>query len=109
MDEVELDKRVARLWERGILPAARRLAARGVGFFPMGPTEEPSWYAEPPSGPDFFAREPEELARDLEQLWRQQDLPELAELAGRLAELANEYEIRQQGPEEVSPFVYVMY
>lgn len=109
MSSTRQDRRVARMWEKEIVPAARRLAERGVAFFPMGPTDDESWYADPPTGPDFFTREPEDLASELAALWREQDLPELVALAESLAVLADGFDIRDQQPEEISPFVYVMY
>jgi hypothetical protein len=99
--------RLRRFFAERIAPAAERLRARGVAFFPLGPTPEESWYEAPKPGPEFRTLERNELAAALEAEWR--DVPELAELAPRLLALASDVEPPAEDDGEVSPFVYVMY
>lgn|SRR5262245_49379545 len=99
--------RLRRLFAERIAPAAERLRARGVSFFPLGPTVEESWYTAPVPGAEFRTLESDELAAALEAQWH--DVPELAELAPRLLALASALEPAAEEDGEVSPFVYVMY
>ena len=58
------DKRIARLFE-DVSAAAAKLRERGVRFFPLGPEPDAdSWYEPAPSGPDFFALEPDVRSAD---------------------------------------------
>ena len=108
MSSTRDEQRTRRFFEERIAPAAERLRARGVRFFPLGPTpEQASWYKGPPGGADFFALESSALEAALRARW--EDSPELAELAPRLVELARALDIQDEGPGEISPFVYVMY
>ncbi|HVN40824.1 MAG TPA: hypothetical protein VMW19_21890 [Myxococcota bacterium] len=99
-------RRVRRFFAGHIAPTAERLQARGVSFFPLGPTPEESWYAPPPEGADFQRLDPARLEAALAAQWR--DCPELAALAPALCALARSLEHREEDG-EVSPFVYVMY
>jgi hypothetical protein len=54
-------------------------------------------------------RSPDELANALAEMWRQQGLTELSEIAPQLAKLAGRLKRSQHESDEVSPFVYVMY
>jgi hypothetical protein len=110
MSSTEDAARARRFFEEHLLPAAERLRARGVRFFPLGPTdEEASWYAGPPEIGDFMELEAEGIEQTLRSLWASQDLPELEALTPHLLELARSLEVRDQEESEVSPFVYVMY
>lgn len=100
-------ERLRRFFAERIAPTAERLRARGVEFFPLGPTPDESWYAPRHLGSDFRSLEATELETALLDQWR--DVPELAELVPELLELANSLDAQSEGPEEVSPFVYVMY
>ncbi len=103
---------VSRFWQRRLRPAAERLKARGVGFFPRGPEREAeSWYV---AGPPAEAPELVEIPLDgcadlLRRHWEEAGLPELAALADELVELARACEIEAEESADVSPFVYVMY
>ena len=97
-------------YERHLLPAAEALRERGVRFFPRGPEPDAeSWYEAPPTGPDFRSLDASEIEAALRSLWEGQSLPELAELAAPLLELARTLEVDEEQTGDVSPFVYVMY
>jgi hypothetical protein len=103
------ERRIASAFHDHIEPAARQLRERGVRFFPLGPDDEASWYAQPPTGPDFFSLDPEACGRALRERWQAQDLPELVALVDPLIELAGGLEIAEEDTPDISPFVYVMY
>jgi len=108
MSSTDDEQRVRRFFDERIAPAAERLRARGVSFFPLGPTPgDATWYSGPPAGPDFQELQPEDLAAALRARWS--DVPELAELAAPLVALARSLEVKDADDAEVSPFVYVMY
>lgn len=108
MSSTEDERRVRRFFDQRIDPAALRVRARGVEFFPLGPTPgDASWYSGPPEGPDFQELAPVDLAAALRERWS--DVPELAELAEPLVALARSLEIQDEDDGQISPFVYVMY
>ncbi|MEO2003489.1 MAG: hypothetical protein ABGY41_05275 [Candidatus Poribacteria bacterium] len=104
------DLRLRRFFRKHLLPAAAKLRARGVSFFPLGPEPEAeTWYEGPPTEPKFTSLNVDECEAALRELWQNQDRPELAELAGELMKLAEHLEIHEEESADVSPFVYVMY
>jgi hypothetical protein len=108
MSSTEDDWRMRRFFDERMVPAAVRLRARGVSFFPLGPEPDaPSWYVGAPENPDFQDLEPPDLAAALSVHWH--DVPELAELADALVALARSLETKDEDDGDISPFVYVMY
>jgi len=102
--------RLRRFFRKRLVPAAEALRARGVSFFPLGPEPEPdSWYTGPPTEPKFTSLNVDECEAALHELWQGQDLPELAELASEMMNLAKHLEVQEEESEDISPFVYVMY
>jgi hypothetical protein len=106
-----IEEKLRRFFQRELTPAAEALRTRGVDLFPLGPDKERETYWEPAPDdePDFIEVTPENFGAGLEARWNEQGLPELAVLASRLMELAQDLEIQQEQSEELSPFVYVMY
>lgn len=104
------DFRLRRFFRKRLVPVAEKLRARGFSFFPLGPEPEAeTWYEGPPTEPKFTSLNVDECEAALRELWRSQDLPELAELADELMKLAEHLEIHEEESADVSPFVYVMY
>lgn len=104
------DLRLRRFFRKRLAPVAEKLRARGVSFFPLGPEPEAdTWYKGPPTEPKFTSLNVDECEAALCELWRAQGLPELAELAGELMNLAEHLEVHEEESADVSPFVYVMY
>jgi len=105
------ETKLRRFFQRELTPAAEALRKRSVELIPLGPDpERESWWEPAPDGePEFIEVGPEEFARQLEERWTAQGLPELAALAAPLMALADQLEIHQEQSEEISPFVYVMY
>ena len=102
--------RLRRFFRKRLLGAAEKLRARGVSFFPLGPEPEAeTWYHGPPAEPKFTSLNVEECEAALRELWQGQDLPELADLAGEMMNLAQHLEVQEEESADVSPFVYVMY
>lgn len=100
--------RLTLFFRRRLAPAALRLRARGVRFFPDGPDDADSWYVPPADGPPLFTREPGEVIPALERLWAAQGLPELAALAEPLAALARRLAPREPGADDPPPFLYTL-
>jgi hypothetical protein len=108
------DARLARFFDKRIVPAATRLRERGVRFFALGPEPDAeSWYLGPPdSEPEFIEFEERDCAAALRSRWERQALPELVELVGPLLDLAQRLAPPPEDTDEaasLSPFVYVMY
>lgn len=104
------DAQLRRFFRKRLMPAAEKLRARNVSFFPLGPdSESDTWYEGPPSEPKFTSLNVDECEAALRDLWQGQELPELAELAGELMKLAMHLEIQEEESSDVSSFVYVMY
>jgi len=103
-------QKLRHFFDKRLVPAAKKMRARGVAFFPLGPEPEAdTWYTGPPAEPKFTSLDVEECEPALRDLWQGQDLPELAELAGEMMKLAEHLEVRKEENEDISPFVYVMY
>lgn len=112
--EARPEDRLRRFFEQKLLPRAEALRARGVSFFPLGPEGEAEsdtggWWQPAPTWPDLATAEPAELASRLAELWAEQGLPELEDLAEELADLARELEQGEEQSADLSPYVYVMY
>jgi hypothetical protein len=102
--------RLRRFFRKRLLPAAKKLQSRGVSFFELGPDDRAeSWYEGPPSEPKFTSLNLDECEAALRNLWQEQELPELAELATELMQLAQRLEVQKEESSDVSSFVYVMY
>lgn len=99
-----------RLMYRRLARAGTRLRARGVRLFPRGPDGlAESWYIEASARHDELRTIGFRPMNDsLRELWQQQDLPELADLADDLGELATQLECPDDTA-EVSPFIYAMF
>jgi hypothetical protein len=91
-----------------IVPAAEKLRARGVRFFPLGPdAEEGSWFVPYSAATDEEIDAEGPSAGRLEVLWAEH--PELAELARPLFALAEEIHRAATEESELSPCMYVMF
>ncbi len=109
-DDVGRKRRLEKFYDRHLASLAERLAARGAELIPGGPDEAESWYEPPPERMGDLAEfEFENCAEIMRGWWSAGEFPELAELAGPLAELAVEMEVGEEESDDVSPFVYVMY
>ncbi len=97
-------------WEQRLVPAAEKLRARGVRFFELAPDPAvASYYTAPNADEIFFTIEPEQCEAQLGEMWRQQDLPELAALSGALVALAGPLAPKEDDRGDISPFIYVMF
>ena len=105
------EAKMRRFFKRHLVRAAQELRERGVRFFALGPEKEAeSWYVDGPFGEAEFVRiEKADLEIAMRDMWKAQDLPELAELVTSLMKLARTLEPYEDDSEEVSPFIYVMY
>jgi hypothetical protein len=115
--EKDKEKLAADIFEEVLVPAALDERARGTSFFPLRPDPEAeSYYAEPTrrvmAAPDFELRAGDSIAGFIEELaalWAGEGHTELAALAPQLAELAEEMGEQEEGTEDVSAFMYVMF
>lgn len=75
----------------GLIGAAESLRQRGIRFFDQGSDAEAStWYSTPAMGPDIVSYEAGDCGEQLREMWREQGLDELADLAPRLYDLAKD-------------------
>lgn len=111
-------ERVASDFFREVLvPLALRERESGREFFALRPdAEAESYFVEPTKREmrpeDFELRaceSVEEFVRELAALWSSEGREELAAMAPRLAALAREVREDEEQPEDVSPFMYVMF
>ena len=66
-----------------------------------------SWYRPPHDTAELVAID--DFAVALAEHWKTAREPALAAIAPRLGEIASELEVADEGCEDVSPFIYVMY
>jgi len=91
-----------------LVPAADRLRERGVELIATAlDGNESTWFTPFVEQPRLESYDARELAERLTAMWR--DIPELAELAKPLAELAQAQRTQAEQSGEVAPFVYVMF
>jgi hypothetical protein len=93
-------------------PLAELARARQISFFPLGPDKAAASYYEDRNddGNYVFEIDATDLEGELRKMWSDDKLPELAELAEGLVELAailHKEEAETEG--EVSPFIYAMF
>ncbi|HJU55717.1 MAG TPA: hypothetical protein VJ715_14130 [Pyrinomonadaceae bacterium] len=100
-----------------LVPLACAERAAEKSFFPLRAEDEAeSYYVEPArrvmTAADFELRAAESIAdfvKELAALWASEGHEELAALAPRLFELAQEMGEQEKQAEDVSPFMYVMF
>ena len=111
------DRSAAAFFREVLVPAALRERASGREFFALRPDASvQSYYVEPTTREmrpeDFELRaceSVEDFVRELAALWASEGREELAALAPRLAALAREVREDEEQPDDVSPFMYVMF
>jgi hypothetical protein len=111
------DRSAADFFREVLVPVALRERARGREFFALRPdAEAESYYVEPtnrlmkPSDFELRASESvEDFIRELAALWASEGLEEPAAMAPRLAALASGFREDEEQPDDVSPFMYVMF
>jgi hypothetical protein len=111
------DRRLERFFRTQLLAVAQQYRREGRSLLAGNPD---------PAQPTYFHRRSktrmtkadfesgsccttDELVEALRQMWQQEGLAELAELAPQLAKFAEQLKQMQPDTEEVSPFVYAMY
>lgn len=111
------DRSAAEFFHEVLVPAALRERELGCEFFALRPdaTAE-SYFVEPtrsamrPKEFDLCACDSvEEFVRALATLWSSEGREHLAAMAPRLAALASELREDEEQPDDVSPFMYVMF
>jgi hypothetical protein len=111
------DRSAAAFFNEVLIPVALRERAQGRTFFALRPDEEAeSYYVEPTKRamePEDFelraADSVEDFISELAALWVSEGREELASMAPRLATLASEVREDEEQPDDVSPFMYVMF
>ena len=111
------DRSAADFFNEVLVPVALRGRASGREFFALRPDREAeSYYVEPTKRamrPEDFelraAESVEEFVRELAALWVSEGREDLAAMAPRLAALAAEVSEDEEQPDDVSPFMYVMF
>jgi len=111
------DRAAVDFFREVLVPAALGERASGREFFALRPdalTE--SYYVEPTKRvmkpEDFELRATdsvEDFVRELAALWSSEGREELAAMAQRLVTLASEVREDEEQPDDVSPFMYVMF
>jgi hypothetical protein len=111
------DRLAADFFREVLVPAAQRERESGREFFALRPdASAESYFVEPtkrelrPEDFELRAGESvEEFVRELAALWSSEGREELASMAPRLAALAAEVREDEEQPDDVSPFMYVMF
>jgi len=115
-DEVK-DRTASDFFTEVLVPAALRARESGREFFALRPDEAAeSYFVEPtkremrPEDFELRAGESvEDFVRELSALWSSEGREELSAMAPRLATLAAEVREDEEQPDDVSPFMYVMF
>ena len=111
------DRSAAAFFREVLVPAALRERESGRECFALRPEAgAESYYVEPTKSlmrpEDFELRAGESVegfVRELAALWASEGREELALMAPRLAALAAEVSEDEEQPDDVSPFMYVMF
>ena len=111
MTDAEKQQLADAFFKDRLTPAAEALRKRGVRFFPPAPDAEADTYFESrdPNAPLIVEIDLDDAAALLAQMWAAQDLPELADLAAELVELAKSLKQEEQDSGDISPFIYEMF
>jgi hypothetical protein len=115
--DADRDRSAAAFFREVLVPVALGERAQGREFFALrGDASVQSYYVEPTNREmkpeDFELRaceSIEEFVRELASLWSSEGREELAAMAPRLAALASEVREDEEQPDDVSPFMYVMF
>ncbi|MGI8812240.1 MAG: hypothetical protein ACR2IH_06890 [Pyrinomonadaceae bacterium] len=80
-------------------------------LFPTGPdAKAETYYIDRLDDSDYiFELDPANVASDLREMWAIGNLPELAELADEIVDLADQLQGCDEDKGEISPFVYAMF
>ncbi|HVF67607.1 MAG TPA: hypothetical protein VM914_08085 [Pyrinomonadaceae bacterium] len=111
------DRSASDFFREVLVPAALKERGSGREFFALRPdAEAESYYVEPTKSlmrpEDFELRageSVEDFVRSLATLWASEGHEDLAAMAPRLAALAAEVREDEGQPDDVSPFMYVMF
>ena len=111
------DRSASDFFREVLVPLALKERESGREFFALRPeASAESYYVEPtkremrPEDFELRAGESvEEFVRELAALWSSEGREELAAMAPRLAALAAEVREDEEQPDDVSPFMYVMF
>ena len=105
----EVDRQIRKFFDEVIMPVAQKLRDRGIEFFSLQPDPSADTYFSPyPSDIGIVEIETGAIPSLLKDHWKKEQLPELVELVDPLLELASEV-ADERPPDEVSPFIYVMF
>lgn len=105
----EWDCRIRKFFDEKMIPAAQKLRDRGVVFYaPVPDSSSRSYFAAYQSDRPVFEIETSAIPTLLKHHWEKDGLTELIDLVDPLLELASAV-ADQSSPEDVSPFIYVMF
>jgi hypothetical protein len=99
-------------YQKRLLPLAEIARERDIEFFPLTPDKTAASYYQDRNDDGNYVYEIDatDLGGELRQMWSDDKLPELVELAEPLAELADILHKQEEETEgEVSPFIYAMF
>ena len=107
----ENDKMAADLFAERIVPLAALAREKGVEFFPLGFDDRvQTYYVERTDNGDYIHEIDEaKLAEELDRIWQEDRIPEIAGLAEPLIALAESLREKEETSEDVSPFIYAMF
>jgi hypothetical protein len=111
-DNSEIEERLSAFYHERLVPLALTAEERGAKFFNGGPegSSESYYVSRTDDGGYIHEIDFDNIERELADMWNLAELPELAEFAGELVMIANEFRRdAEDGPDEVSPFVYAMF
>jgi len=105
----EKDRRIRKFFDDMIIPVAEKLRERGVTFFAAQPDKSAQSYFKPYlSEESSIEIETSAIPTLLKELWEEEQLPELVALVDPLLKLADTV-ADESPPDEISPFIYVMF
>ena len=105
----ERDRQIRKFFDEKIVPIAQKLRDRGVAFFaPLPDSTSRSYFAPYRADKPVFEIETSAIPTMLKDHWEKDELVELVDLVDPLLELASAV-ADESPPEDVSPFIYVMF
>jgi hypothetical protein len=109
--DAQLEQQLAEFFRNVLIPLADTARQKAVEFFPLGPESSgSSYYSELGEKRTYLhAIDLSKMENELRTMWEESDLPELASIAGKLAEFSELLKERESERDEISPFIYAMF
>ena len=107
----EIDRQLVNFFRSVLVSLDDAANEKGVEFFPLGPDPTGNlYYSEIGEKRTYLhSIDLSNIEIELRKMWEESDFPELASLAGKLAEFSELLKEKESETDEISPFIYAMF